>query len=392
MRVFRLVGLACILAVMASSAAGVGRPAGPPGARWVMTDLGTLGGQFSRAWAINDHGQVMGTSRTADGKLDVFVWQAGRMKDIGPAPAKDLRPLLNERGQVVENAISGGETVWENGATERLWPMWLATAINDRGQVAGTMDTKKGDRAALWENGHVRDLGVLPGFYESWATAINADGVVVGYSDDPLKRQKGTPSERAFIWENGKMRDLGALPGFPSCEGHAINNRSQVLGQCQDGSGGLHTFLWEHNRMRDLGGAFTSNYELLWGFAGLTDRGQVAGMIAAHGGGYHLALWEDGKLHDLGSLGGSQLQYADMNDQGQIVGKSTTANEQLMHAFVWDNGVMTDLARPGPWNGSQAIAINDHGQIAGTSQLGKARGSLSEPPHHAVLWTLQRSG
>ena len=392
-RLFWSVVLACALLAAASSAAGSSGTAGSGQARWVMTDLGTLGGQFSRAWAINNQGQVMGTSLTANGEVDVFLWQNGSMKDVGPAPTKLDRPLLNERGQVVEQATTGGLAVWEDGVMRPLGPLWFAAAINDRGQIVGSMDNGKGDsQAALWYDGRLRDLGVLPGYYGSWAIAINAQGVVVGFSEGPLKRQKGTPSERAFIWENGKMRDLGAPPGFASCEALAINNHRQVLGHC-DGDAGRHTVLWEPNRIRDLGAfdLFTSFLGALGALAGVNDRGQVVGMIAPHGGGLHLALWEDGKLHDLGTLGGRVAECADINDQGQIVGKSTTPNEQLMHAFVWANGVMTDLARPGPWNASDAVAINDHGQIAGTSQIGKARGSLSEPPHHAVLWTLKTS-
>ena len=48
---------------------------------WVTTDLGTLGGSESMAFAINDAGQVVGNSATASGDLHVFLWTAsGGMK------------------------------------------------------------------------------------------------------------------------------------------------------------------------------------------------------------------------------------------------------------------------------------------------------------------------
>jgi len=40
-----------------------------------MTDLGTLGGNFSGPVAINDRGQVVGYSTTASGELHAFLWE-----------------------------------------------------------------------------------------------------------------------------------------------------------------------------------------------------------------------------------------------------------------------------------------------------------------------------
>ena len=39
-----------------------------------VTDLGTLGGKKSYADAINDLGQVLGSSETKDGNGSVFLW------------------------------------------------------------------------------------------------------------------------------------------------------------------------------------------------------------------------------------------------------------------------------------------------------------------------------
>ena len=49
-----------------------------------LSDLGTLGGDTSFAWAINNQGTVVGSSdRTAGDSTDfAFVWQDGRMLDL----------------------------------------------------------------------------------------------------------------------------------------------------------------------------------------------------------------------------------------------------------------------------------------------------------------------
>jgi probable HAF family extracellular repeat protein len=49
-----------------------------------MADLGTLGGTLSDASAINELGQVVGTSTTAAGERRAFLWTAsGGMIDLG---------------------------------------------------------------------------------------------------------------------------------------------------------------------------------------------------------------------------------------------------------------------------------------------------------------------
>ena len=70
----------------------------------------------------------------------------------------------------------------------------------------------------------------------------------------------------------------------------------------------------------------------------------------------HAFLWENGVMTDLGSLG--QLSEATaINDLGQVVGRYVTASLQE-RAFIWQNGVVQDL---GTVNG--AYAINNRGQV-----------------------------
>jgi probable HAF family extracellular repeat protein len=84
---------------------------------------------------------------------------------------------------------------------------------------------------------------------------------------------------------------------------------------------------------------------------------------------------------DLGTLDGGNHSWAQgINDSGQIVGYSwtTTEGNPYEHAFLYENGTMTDLGDLGG-NTSFATAINDNGQIVGYSYTNT--GEL-----HAVLW------
>jgi probable HAF family extracellular repeat protein len=84
-----------------------------------MLDLGTLGGAFSLATAVNDHDQVVGRSVTADGQeVHSFVWDRGTMIDLdvaaglAPFPFEQTRTFnINNRGEILGAVVNGGGTV-----------------------------------------------------------------------------------------------------------------------------------------------------------------------------------------------------------------------------------------------------------------------------------------
>src|ERR1700744_3515754 len=59
----------------------------PPGtSMFIVTDLGTLGGAKSCAYAVNNVGQVVGESDTPTRATHAFQWQNGKMNDLGVYP------------------------------------------------------------------------------------------------------------------------------------------------------------------------------------------------------------------------------------------------------------------------------------------------------------------
>jgi probable HAF family extracellular repeat protein len=104
----------------------------------------------------------------------------------------------------------------------------------------------------------------------------------------------------------------------------------------------------------------------------------VGASKTAQGDKLHAFLWEDGTMTDLGTLGTGESYAWAINNRGQITGYSDTSKGQT-HAFLWEGGVMTDLGTLGG-KYSFAYAINDHGQVVGASYT-------TSRAEHACLWS-----
>ncbi len=229
--------------------------------------------------------------------------------------------------------------------------------------------------ADSWQGGLISALWNISGDTFGVALGINDNGLIVGGCWGP------STSSHAVLWQDGAAIDLGTLGGIMS-EATAVNDQGQVVGDGDTSSGVDEAFLWQNGIMTNLGalpGAITPAAGVATSAAyAINNSGQVVGHSLTYGNINHAFLWQNGTMTDLGVLSAGSASYADaINNQGQVVGYNTTASG-VTHAFLWQNGRMADLGTLAGYSYSKAQSINSAGIIVG--EVG------SSSLYHAVLW------
>jgi probable HAF family extracellular repeat protein len=249
--------------------------------------LGTLGGQESRAYAINDNGVIACGSQNGAAR-----WRAGRF-DYPNGAMTELPGLGGAQGQ--------------------------ALAANN-GNLAGYFDLANGrTHAALWANGQVLDFGTLGGPASTFIGS-NDQGMAVGSS--LLADRHFTPQNRGFVRRamtsgtNRTLRNLGE-PYAPRPYQNLTGGYRTFTFTYQDGAirrtvqvAGVDVEATDANSTTVVGNATLYLYP----------SGQLKRAVA----------WINGRFTDLNTLlpanSGWQLNFAwGINASGQIVGAGRSA-------------------------------------------------------------------
>jgi probable HAF family extracellular repeat protein len=229
------------------------------------------------------------------------------------------------------------------------------------------------------------DMGTLGGQQSDIATAyaqiINRQGAFIGYGDTAT----GDPAfpdfsacfsgdcliGHGFVWQNGVVTDLGALSPTEQSFATWINNSGQISGASANGLvdpllGGreIRAVLWQNGTILNLG-TLGGNESLA---GAINDDGQVFGMAAntvldqysifGWGTQTRAFLWQNGVMSDIGTLGGPDAIAGPVNNHGQLTGCSytndipnPTTGVPTMDPFLWRNGTMRDLGTLGGTSG-----------------------------------------
>ena len=305
--------------------------------------LGTDGGDYSAATAINNRRQVVGNLYFA---TEVYS-----------------RPFL-----------------WEDGvmrALATLSPTGYGTAadINDRGQIVGvSVDGEGLPAATLWQEGQAVALEGLPGSYGCTPAAISNRGVITGSCF--IAGDVNTEMV-AVLWQDGVPVRLTLPPGVQALP-RDLNDFGVVVGTAYTAAGDPFEFVWRDGVLTEV--AQLTGRRFQW-VSGINRRGQIAG-YGPGGPALEALFWNGRTTIVLGSLPGTGGTTADaLNDHGDVVGRTGP------RPIVWTKGATIELPAASVGYVSIPVAINDHGDIVGNAVIGPYE-FLSV----AVLWSRATHG
>jgi probable HAF family extracellular repeat protein len=338
----------------------------------------SLGGTSSGANAINDLGWPMGfADRSGNSSAEAVAWIEGRMVKLGtlggPNSSVEWEGVKNNSGLIV--GVSDTSIVQPLGET---WSCYLA----------GFFPSFSGNTCLgfLWRDGFMTALPTLGGD-NGVATGINNQDQVVGWAEtsykDPTCNLPQVLQFEAYVYDvkSAKITALPLFAGEPDSAATGINNKGQIIGiagLCSNAVGGasaIHAALWQNATSApiDLGniGGIAWNTP-----ASINSKGEVVGFGNPSGdqnAGFNpiAFLWtESGGIQNLGTLAGYQNSIAyGINDHGLIVGQSFNGPNGASHAFIYQNGMMTDLnsliAGHSELTLVYANDVNDEGVIVG---------------------------
>jgi probable HAF family extracellular repeat protein len=349
-----------------------------------VKDLGAVGMPPGQPYAITNNGLISGAAAIPGGRMHAVLWYKGRKLDIGSRGLGGPKSAAfggNQRGQAV-------------GEAESL-------DANDEdfcGFNAFGFSSSTACLPFMWKNGVMAKLATLGGSNGA-ATMINNRGEVVGDAEKD-RQEAGCPvlQFEPVTWKRGKIRQLPTFRDDPDGVAAQINDNGQVVGSSGtcgsfNPNSGLylvenHALLWEKDgTVHDLGnlggtGAIAGNHA-----CALNNHGQVVGHSELpNNATFHGFLWtRETGIRDLHTLPRDSMSLAlGINDSAEVVGASLDANFSP-RAFVWKDGVMTDLNSITPTNSGLylllAFSINSRGEIVGVgaTNAGEIHGFLAIP-------------
>ncbi len=382
---------ATLVAVMAL--AGTAVAAVPPG--YTVTDLGTLGGDSSIAYGLNEAGQVVGSARDAGGVDRPFIWSGGTMAALPDLGFGGVAYGVNASGEATGALATGG-------TYDRPWD----------GRTASV------DSVALWDANGLTDLGRLGGTPRGEGRFITDDGWIGGTASAPLPGVAGEDIwQRAFIKTGNEsvIRDAGTFAGDIRSFIFDINDVRRAPGfSVSDNRGGpaaTDAAVWQFNNDGSVGSItpldpFAAGQTSV--ALGINNAGDIVGRSADAAGQNVTVIWEDGSatptlLPVLDDDAGSYVRAWQINDAGLAVGELRAGSDSnIRFATAWfDDGTgferidLQDLipATSG-WDLQGALSINEAGQIVGYGNLGgEQRAFLLTPvPEPAALSLLAVAG
>ena len=267
------------------------------------------------------------------------------------------------------------------------WEPAVGLGINDLGNICGyNFDCENDNEPFFWspQTGRV-DLDIPTGFSEGRAQDLNSAAEIVGFLRLNVRPQ-------AILWHQDQVIELGVPPGGDSSNALAINSKSQVAGYWGNlvfGPSPL-AFVWQDGVITDLtpdlgaprGIAYDNN-----------DLGMVTGWMGTNENtDAHAFIWDNGKVTDLGVIpGGFTAEGRAINNLGDVAIQGRMFNDQnevIVRSFLWREGECIDIGVLPGFEETLVLDLNDAGQVIGRCELLDTNNTDPFLWEDGVMWNL----
>ncbi|MFC1479096.1 Ig-like domain-containing protein [Planctomycetota bacterium] len=316
-----------------------------------ITDLGTLGGSESRAFAINRHGDITGDSRFNTGsntRIFLYDYSESTLTDLG----LDNHSYCTGYG------------------------------INRHGDIGGYTSPS----AFLYSEGTFTDLGIpgAPDYNVAAVMDINDKGIMAGYSYYAIPFF--VLGYMAWIHDGENYIDLGNF-GSPYISASAINNFKEVVGSGNVTGEGYRAFIYDpNNGLRNLNNVAPVGEDWILMYAtDIIDDGTIVGKGTFQEETNHGFVFKGDTITDLGTLGGSG-SVTSVNNNHVAIGQEYITSSRKYRPFIYfpDHGrIHIDhiLPEAETWEFEYISDLNDACQIVGYGKnpSGEEHACLLEP-------------
>ena len=282
-----------------------------------FVDLGTLGGNYSQPYGVNNSRQVVGVANTSDGNGHPFIYQNGQMTNLDDLysnqPSLGTPVAINNVGQIVgtltllsSNIVISLPKVFTTmpGSTSTL-------GISDDGIVIGKYNRPMVFGICYW-SGDYSSVTSLP-FGRVLSAAVN--------NNDVIAMGQGGPAHNLILFTNDDQNFTYVLTSVPTVK--SVNVHNVVVGSLS----GSSAFIFDNGQLSLLPGGSVANAINVNGHAVGTDG---ASAVFWYGPPTNMTVVS---LQSFVPIGYSFIEAVGINDEGDIIGYGTLPNGDI-HAFM----------------------------------------------------------
>lgn len=371
------------------------------GQTYVLREMQASGIPQHQIYGINVTGQAVGFVQVDDETRHAGYWINDEFTDLHDTTHLNMLHIFNVGYSQAFSISDGGQIVGTARKKIDCIPedIIVTTAMLLRPAV-------QSDLGSPYPGDALTDLGTFGEpctTFDSAAVGISNANHVVGWADinaaATIHAFLVTPVNGQWFIDNNNddvndlLVDLGTLhANAAESSATAVNNAGVVVGYSYTSGAAFHAFrivpqggVWNTDVNADFANDLMQDLGTLGGVnswaRGINNLGQIVGESDTADLNTRAFLWSNGVMTDLGTLGGANSSASRISDTGVIVGWAETASRER-RAVAWINGQIIDLNRMLLPNSNPSIVlqeardINESGEIAGWGRITGASGKF----------------